>query len=290
VLRPELLDSAIRVTDEDLNCVRQGRLVFRDGDVDEGNAVLPFRAALFNIRNGAGTGLPFTRAIEALASLHAGLREHTLHSMSSSEPNRATKLLARARAGDVAARDELFRLCRNYVAVLARSQVESWLRAKVDASDLVQQTLLEAHRGFVDFQGQTEGEWLAWLKRILTHNAADFVRQYQGAKRRVGREVPLNAPVAQFAQADGSFAESAMHPPAEEPSPSVQLMAQERELHMADALTRLPEDYREVIFLRNLQRLPFDEVAKRMERSRPAAQMLWMRAIERLRQEMGPEE
>ena len=113
-----------------------------------------------------------------------------------------------------------------------------------------------------------------WLRRILTHNAADFVRRFHGAeKRRAGREVRLHA------SPEDSFADSRLHPADAGPSPSVQLQEHERELQLADALTRLPADYREVIELRNLQRLPFDEVAARMERSRPAAQMLWMRAI-----------
>jgi RNA polymerase sigma-70 factor (ECF subfamily) len=59
-------------------------------------------------------------------------------------------------------------------------------------------------------------------------------------------------------------------------------------LQLADAIAGLPEDYQEVIVLRNLQRLPFDEVARRMGRSRPAAQMLWMRALRRLRERSAP--
>ena len=58
------------------------------------------------------------------------------------------------------------------------------------------------------------------------------------------------------------------------------------ELQLSAALDRMPANYQEVILLRNLQRLPFDEVARRMERSRPAVQMLWMRAIKRLQQAM----
>src|SRR5690606_5959322 len=92
------------------------------------------------------------------------------------------QLLMRARAGDDAARDELFAKCRNYVALIARTQVESWMRTKIDASDLVQQTLLEAHRGFDEFRGGTETEWLAWLRMILNHNAHDFIRRYKTDK------------------------------------------------------------------------------------------------------------
>lgn len=188
-------------------------------------------------------------------------------------------LLARARGGDAQARARLFEACRNYLGILARTQVESWLRAKVDASDLVQETLLEAHRGFGDFQGSTEAEWLAWLRRILSHNAADFVRRYrQTDKRQVGREVALRA-------AGGSSATAGAPEPSDGgETPSQELLRKERELRVADALGRLAPDHREVILLRNLQRLRFDEVAARMGRSRPAVQMLWTRAIRQLRE------
>jgi RNA polymerase sigma-70 factor (ECF subfamily) len=185
-------------------------------------------------------------------------------------------LLHRAREGDAAARDELLGKCRNYVAVLARAQLESWLQAKVDPSDLVQVTLLEAYRGFGDFRGQTPGEWLAWLRRLLVHNATDCVRQYGAtAKRAARRETPLAA------AAPGQSTH--VYEPADPlGTPSQLVMAREREILVADALAQLPPDYQEVIQLRNLQRLPFDEVARRMNRSRPAAQMLWMRALRRL--------
>ena len=73
--------------------------------------------------------------------------------MTEAQPTPVSNLLERARSGDDAAREALFEKCRNYVAVVARLQVESWLQAKVDASDIVQQTLLEAHRGFEQFRG-----------------------------------------------------------------------------------------------------------------------------------------
>ncbi len=68
-------------------------------------------------------------------------------------------------------------------------------------------------------------------------------------------------------------------------TPSEVLVRHEVELQLADAIAGLSDDYQEVIVLRNLERLPFDEVARRMGRSRPAVQMLWMRAIRALRAE-----
>ena len=194
-----------------------------------------------------------------------------------------SQLLTQARAGDAAARDRLFAACRNYLAVVARAEVGSWLQAKVDASDLVQQTLLDAHRGLANFRGQSEAEWLGWLRQILSHNAADFVRHYgEAAKRKAAREVPL-------APADSQQANPVRFEPAAAiETPSEMLMRREAELQLADAIAALPDDYQEVIVLRNLQRLPFDEVARRMSRSRPAAQMLWMRAIRSLREKGAP--
>lgn len=185
-------------------------------------------------------------------------------------------LLAAARQGDERRRDELFARCRPYLAVLAKAQVESWLQAKVDASDIVQQTLLEVHRDWRRFDGQTNAQWWAWLRRILQHNAADFVRRYGvTAKRQARREVRL-------APRNDATSAPAFEPSARGESPSRELQRRDEQFELATALDRLPPDYREVIVLRNLERLPFDAVAQRMGRSRPAAQMLWMRAIKKL--------
>jgi RNA polymerase sigma-70 factor (ECF subfamily) len=197
--------------------------------------------------------------------------------MSSDADSSLVQLLNRARDGDRAARDRLFERCRNYVSVVARAQVEGWMQAKVDASDLVQQTLLEAHRSFIDFRGQTEAEWLAWLRQILAHNTTDFVRRFRGTeKRQVRRELPLHA-----RGADGSV-EFFRDPSDPGETPSQLVSRKEREVEVADAINRLSADHQEVIFLRNLQRLSFNDVALRMGRSRPAVQMLWMRALRKL--------
>jgi RNA polymerase sigma-70 factor, ECF subfamily len=195
------------------------------------------------------------------------------------------RLIDSARRGDRACRDELFERCRSYLGFVARAQVETWLRAKVDASDVVQQTLLEAHRDFDRFQGASEKEWLGWLRRILAHNVSDYVRRFRGvAKRHQRREVSIRDPAA------STLAPGVAEPAAREHTPSQEFVQLEDELRVAAAMEKLPPDYQEVIVLRNLERLPFDEVAQRMERSRPAAQMLWMRAIQKLRDTLGADE
>lgn len=204
--------------------------------------------------------------------------------MCESETSKITELIEQARRGDAECREQLFELCRKYLGFAARAQVESWLKVKVDASDLVQQTMLEAHRDFDRFKGGSEGELLAWLRRILLHNVADFIRHYRGtAKRQVCREVPFRDP------ADTGMRGGAPEPAAAGETPSQHLLRQDNQLRVAEALEKLPADYQEVVLLRNLQRLPFSEVAELMGRSRPAVQMLWKRAIDKLRQVMEDE-
>ena len=205
--------------------------------------------------------------------------------MSDGKSVRFSTMIERARQGDGECRERLFALCRSYLGIVARTQVETWLRRKVDASDLVQETMLEACRDFERFDGCTEQEWLAWLRKILSHNAADFVRRYRGtAKRAVGREVPFQDPA-------DSRSPGAPEPAAPQLTPSQEFLQLDTELRVTAALSELPPDYQEVIMLRNLQRLPFNEVAERMSRSRPAVQMLWMRAIQKLQATLeNPEE
>ena len=195
-----------------------------------------------------------------------------------SESTTIEGLLAAAREGDAQQKELLFQACRSYLNLLARTQVHGWLQAKVDASDLVQLTLLEAHRDFDRFAGRSESEWLAWLRRILAHNTADVVRHYGGTdKRQARREVRFADP------ADESRAAGAPEPAGREPTPSQQLACRDQQLQLAAAIDALPPDHREVIVLRNLERLSFDQVAERMGRSRPAVQMIWGRAIKNLR-------
>lgn len=202
-----------------------------------------------------------------------------------SEPSRKglESLLQRAREGDQEATNELFDTCRAYVGFLARSHVESWIQSKVDSSDLIQQTLLEAHQAFPNFNGQTEGEWIAWLKQILKHNATDFVRRFGAAKRRATLEVAIST------GNDSTYFRAAPELSSGGESPSQVMVRHEQEILISEALATLPDNYQEVIVLRNLQRLPFDEIAARLGRSRPAAQMLWMRALKKLQAQMQVE-
>jgi RNA polymerase sigma-70 factor (ECF subfamily) len=170
---------------------------------------------------------------------------------------------------------------RDWLLLLARMQLGRRLQARFDASDAVQLALLEAAGALPGFRGTTEAELLAWLRGILAHVIAHEVRRHAGtAARDADREVSLDADLAESSRRLGAVLCAA------QTSPSEAAARRERSVLLAEALARLPADYREVIVLRNLEDLPFAEVAERMGRAAGAARMLWVRALARLREEL----
>jgi RNA polymerase sigma-70 factor (ECF subfamily) len=187
--------------------------------------------------------------------------------------------LSAARAGSSEALGQLLEACRAYLLRIANEGVADDIQAKGGASDLVQETFLEAHRDFASFQGNTEAELMAWLRCLLLNNVSNFARLYRATgKRQVGREVALHRGDSTTVGEAGFIASTS--------TPSMEAMAHETAEALARALERLPEDYRRVITLRNQERQEFEEIGRLMERSTDAARRLWSRAIERLQQEL----
>ena len=201
--------------------------------------------------------------------------------MSHADPD-PERLIRLAQEGDMQALGQLFELYRNYLLLLARMQIGRRLQGKVDAADLVQETLLAAHRGLAQFRGATEAELVGWLRRILAANLVDLVRRYCGAQR---RDVRLERQLAD--EVDQSSRDIALVLMTKDSSPSQRAVRCEQAVLLADALKSLPEDYGEVIVLHHLQGLNFPEVARRMERSVDSVKKLWIRALARLRDALG---
>jgi RNA polymerase sigma-70 factor (ECF subfamily) len=195
--------------------------------------------------------------------------------------SKVPSLISDARRGDNSSIGILLQHYRNYLMVLASTQIEHRLQPRVSPSDVVQETMLRAHKNFGQFRGTTEGELLAWLRQILVNNLAKFVEQHMLAARRdVRREVSIERLGAALEQ---STLQLAALLPAAGTSPSMVVEQHEEAVLLADRLARLPAAYREVLILRNLQGLSFEEVAQRIDRSVGATRMLWLRAIEKLR-------
>jgi len=197
----------------------------------------------------------------------------------SAEPE---QMLREAQAGDSGTLGRLLELYRRYLSLLARVQIGKRLQGKVDASDLVQETFLEAHRNFARFRGTSEGELVSWLRQILAANLADTLRRYLGTQ---GRDIRLERDIE--ADFDHSTVLLDRGLVARGSSPSHQAARREQAVLLADALAELPDDYREVLVLRHLESLTFPEVAQRMQRSLDSVEKLWMRGLAQLRKIMG---
>jgi RNA polymerase sigma-70 factor (ECF subfamily) len=199
------------------------------------------------------------------------------------------ELLQQARAGDAGALQTLLQRYREFIRLVVRCHSPGQLRARVDSSDLVQETLLQAAQHIGQFQGHAEEEWRAWLGRIAQREVIHQARRhFAAAKRARSREQPLPNPrvssVAGLSRLDQWLARS-------QTSPSLAAMRHERAVLLSEALARLPEDSREVLVLRHLEGLGFPEVGERMGRSAGAVRVLWVRALKRLREEIdrGPQ-
>jgi RNA polymerase sigma-70 factor (ECF subfamily) len=187
-------------------------------------------------------------------------------------------LIEAARGGSAEALGRLLEACRAYLLLVANEDLSPDLQPKGGASDLVQDTFLEAYNDFPRFQGHTHQELLNWLRGILRHNLADFRRRYRNrAVRQVSQERPLQG---------GAVAGLREKLVAANPSPEERAVAAEEAEAVRRAVSRLPADYHRVIMLRHEQSRSFDDIAREMGRTVEAARKLWFRAVEHLRQDM----
>jgi RNA polymerase sigma-70 factor (ECF subfamily) len=196
------------------------------------------------------------------------------------------KLLADARDQGGAPLGTLLQLYRNYLTVLATTQISPLLRRRLAPSDLVQETMLAAQESFPQFNGGSERELLGWLRQILINSLHDAMETHLQAKKRdMRREVSIEQVSAALDQSVLNFANVLA---SRGPSPSAAVRQRERSVLLANQLAKLKPDYRDVIVLRNLQGLPFEEVAARMNRKPSAVRMLWLRAIDNFKQVFEP--
>ncbi|HEV3080787.1 MAG TPA: sigma-70 family RNA polymerase sigma factor [Gemmataceae bacterium] len=185
------------------------------------------------------------------------------------------KMLAAARAGSREALGELLQACRRYLLRVAEEKIEDALKIKGSPSDLVQDTFLDAQKGFGRFQGYSERELLAWLVRILRNNLRNFSRDYQDVeKRQVEGEVRLDDSAAQ-----GNLKKRLVSPAR---TPSSMAIREEEAHRFRRAVQRLPEQYRLVIRLRDLERRSFEEIGPLVNTSAEGARKMWHRALRQL--------
>ena len=165
---------------------------------------------------------------------------------------------------------------RSYLLLLARMQLDGGPRHRIDASDIVQQTLLEAHARADQFTGN-DSALAAWLRQALVNNLREAWRAMRRAKRDIRREQDLDAAIAQSsARLEGILA-------APHSSPSQRAVRNEELLRLADAVTRLPDAQREAIVLHHLHGCSLVETARRLGRTDAAVAGLLHRGLKQLR-------
>ena len=164
---------------------------------------------------------------------------------------------------------------RPYLLLLARVRLrhDPRLNGKLDASGVVNQTLLEACQGGEHFRGTTEAEEAAWLRQILARNLANAVRDLGRDKRDVARERSLEESASRL---DAWLA-------AEQSSPSARAERNEEAVRLAEALAALPEAQREVVVLRHCQGWSLAEISRHVGRSPSAVAGLLHRGLQQLR-------
>lgn len=185
------------------------------------------------------------------------------------------ELFQQAKSGSQSAIGRLLDQCRGYLTVVVQQEIDHKVRAKVAPSDLVQESLLEAYRGFDRFDGKTEKELLGWLRRTLLNNLTDASRHYRGtARRSIDRECSL--------QGDSSAENPIAFATAKSSLPLQKVIRNEQQERLLEAIRQLPERQRRAVMLRNLESKPFDEIGEALQISADAARKLWERAIQRL--------
>jgi RNA polymerase sigma-70 factor (ECF subfamily) len=195
-------------------------------------------------------------------------------------------LLDQARRGEAEAIERLLTVHREPLRRMIGLRLDPALAARVDASDVVQDVLLEAHRRLADYLRNPTMPFHLWLRHIAKDHVIDAHRRHRQAQR---RSLDREQPVMPAALADHSSFELAAQLVDPELTPATAAIRHELQQRINAAVAELPEDDREIILMRHGEQLSNQEVAAALELSEAAASMRYLRAVRRLRAALLPE-
>jgi RNA polymerase sigma-70 factor, ECF subfamily len=169
---------------------------------------------------------------------------------------------------------------RSYLRLMARLHLSPRLNPKIDASDLVQMTLLQAHKAMPGFRGRTTQEMAAWLRQILARNLAHAARDFARQKRNAALEVSIAATLDQSsARLEAWLAD-------DQSSPSQRAERNDQLLRVAEALEKLPDEQRQAVELRYWQGWTLAQIAAHQKRTVASVAGLVHRGLAKIRELM----
>jgi RNA polymerase sigma-70 factor, ECF subfamily len=183
------------------------------------------------------------------------------------------ELIERARVGDQAALGELLEKYRRYLWGLADKMLDDRAAARIDASDIVQQTCLSVHKQITEFEGNDDAQFAAWLRQIHERNIRNAARNLLHAgKRAIDREKRVSDAEAYAAR---------------QTTASQHAVRSEESARLAQAIAQLPQDEQEALRRRYLDGESMVEIATGMGLTKDALVWLMKRAMASLRQHLA---
>ncbi len=201
------------------------------------------------------------------------------------EASKTVELLDQARNGDAEAVEQLLARHRESVRRMIDLRIDPAIVQRVDASDVVQEVLLEASKRLRDYLQKPVMPFHLWLRHIAKDHLIDAHRRHHLAQKRgVNREQPLHRP----GWADRSSMELAGQILDQDLTPASAAIQAELQLRMNQAIQQLDDDDRDVILMRHYEQLANQEVAGALGLTEAAASMRYLRAMRRLRDLLTP--
>ena len=195
------------------------------------------------------------------------------------------ELLDQARQGEATAVERLLAQHREPLRRMISLRLDPALAARVDASDVVQDVLLEASRRLKDYLRDPSMPFHLWLRHIARDHVIDAYRRHRQAQRRsLDREQPLRVAGLN----DRSSIELAGQLLDPELTPATAALRQELKDRVEAAIGTLGEDDREVILMKHFEQMSNQEIAAYLGLSEAAASMRYLRAIRRLKASLAP--
>jgi len=208
------------------------------------------------------------------------LSDSSERSAAPAEPHPTLALLEGARRGDQAAINGLLERHRTAIRRMIDRRMDRVVQRRVDASDIVQDVLLEANRRLGDYLANPTMPFQLWLRHMARDRLIDAHRRHRvAASRSIDREVPL----ATSDDGDRSQGGPAAQLTDRELTPAAAATWHELERRFAAAVGQLEDGDRQIVLLKHFEHLSTAEAAEALGLSKPAAGMRYLRAMRRLR-------